>query len=130
MTADDLIIEHIKIDDHLQAQAKKFKDFCKPFQDRMAVIEGELLTLMQSQGSTSIKTDHGTTYISTIVTPKISDREAFLDAVMEHYDQWGSGLLQLGKPKKESLDEYVTANGKLPPGVETSSFVRVNIRRS
>lgn len=131
MTADDLVAEHIKIDDYLATEAKRFTEFCKPYRDRLSELEGKLLELMQANGVKSVKTDHGTGYISVIVTPSIKDREAFLDAVMEHYDTWGAGLLQLGKPKKEALDEYMTANGNaLPPGVETTSFVRVNVRRT
>jgi hypothetical protein len=131
MTADNLVAEHIKIDDYLSSEIKRFQDFCKPYRDRLSEIEGHLLELMQEQGVKSVKTDHGTSYISTITTPAIKDREAFLDAVMDNYDTWGAGMLQLGKPKKEALDAYMAENGNvLPAGIETTSFVRVNVRRT
>ena len=104
---------------------------------------------MIEQGQPNITTNHGTAYTSTIATPKVIDREAYLDLVMDNYSTFGAGLLQVGAPQKAAFDEYVerrkaeiTAYQEqhggalpddvniLPPGVETSSFTRVNIRRS
>jgi hypothetical protein len=99
----------------------------------------------------NISTEHGTAYKSTIVTPRIVDRESYLDLVLDehNYETFGRGMLQVGAPNKAAFDEYVErrkreiteyqeANGGqlpadvsiLPAGCDTSSYTRINIRRS
>ena len=98
----------------------------------------------------NISTEHGTAYKSTIVTPKVTDRETYLDLVLDeqNYETFGRGMLQVGPPQKAALDEYIERrkaeitlyqeqNGGqlpadvsiLPPGIDTTSYTRVNIRR-
>ena len=149
LTNDQLVQEHFGIDDYIDAESKRFKEFLKPLMERDEEIKKILFARMIEQGQPNITTNHGTAYTSTIVTPKVTDREKYLDLVMDHYDTFGAGLLQVGAPQKSAFDEYVErrrqeitqyqeAHGGalpddvniLPPGVEISSFVRVNIRRS
>ena len=131
---DQLIAEYIKLKDFLSVEAKRFADYAAPYKDRMEEIEGKLLEMLNAlggDGRQSLKTENGTAYKSVIVTPKIVDREKYLDVVLDNYDTFGSGMLQLGAPKKESIDAYMQeTNGQLPAGVEITSFTRVNIRRS
>ena len=79
----------------------------------------------------SIRTDAGTAYLSTIVTPSIEgDKTEFLDWCLSEWDTRGA-MLQIGAPQKTALQEYMDAHqGQLPPHVKTSSFTRVNVRRS
>lgn len=133
-TADHLVAEYIRIKDYLTQEAKRFADFCAPYKAKQDEIEGQLMEMLNAlggDGRQALKTDHGTCYKSTIVTPKIVDRDKYLDAVLDNWDTFGSGMLQIGPPKKESIDEFMQSNnGALPPGVDVSSFVRVNIRRT
>ena len=148
-TNDALVQEALAIDDYVKAENKRLSEFLAPYRARAEEIDRILLARMLEQGMPSIKTDHGTAYKSTIVTPKIVDREAYLDLVMDNYETFGRGLLQVGAPQKAAFDEYVErrkqeisayqeANGGalpndvgiLPAGVEISSFTRINIRRS
>ena len=130
-TADQLVTEFIKIRDWLTAETKRFTDFCIPYREKQSLIESKLLEILNQQGANSLKTDAGTVYKSVIVTPQIADREKYLDAVLENYDTWGAGMLQRGKPKKESLDDYMAStNGQLPDGVTTTSYVHCNVRKS
>jgi hypothetical protein len=133
-TANDIIAEYFQIKDYLATETKRFADFCAPWKARMDEIENHCLERLNELGGDarqSIKTEAGTAYRSTIVTPKIVDRDKYLDAVLENWDTFGSGMLQIGAPKKESVDDYMqTTNGQLPPGVEISSYTRCNLRRS
>lgn len=137
-SAAELIARHNALDDHVKAQSKAFSEYLKPTKTEMELIESRLqemlLALNQNQPDTkkraSLSTDAGTAYLSTIVTPKLSDKTAFLDWVLEDWDHRGA-MLQIGAPQKDALTEYTDANGgALPPAVETSSFTRINIRRS
>ncbi len=137
-SAADLIAEHNRLDDHCKQQSKQFAEYLKPFRAQMEVVENklqEMLLALNSQNpdskkKASLSTDAGTAYLSTIVTPKLTDKEAWLDFCLEDWDHRG-GMLQIGAPQKDALTEYQDANaGRLPPFVETTSFTRVNIRRS
>lgn len=131
-TADELIAKYLGIRKHLTLETKRFDEYCAPFKAQQEEILGQLLEMLNAlggDGRQSLKTDKGTAYKSVIVTPKIVDREKYLDAVLDNYGTWGAGMLQLGAPKKESIDAYLQdTNGQLPDGVETSSFVKVNVR--
>ena len=125
-----LIEERQKIKAYLAKESARFNDHCKPFNERMQKIDAELLDMMHKQGVESYKTEHGTAYMSTIVTPSITDKEKYLDFVLENWDKWGA-MLQIGAPQKATLQTYMDENGgRLPPFVETSSMVRLNVRQS
>lgn len=129
-TASDLVAESNQLEEHLLAQTKAFADWCKPYKDRLDEIRNLLLAMLNEQGCDSFKTDHGTAYRSVIDTFRMSDREAFLDFVLENWDERGE-MLQLSSPKKDAVRDYMeTHDGKLPPHVEVSSFTRVNIRKN
>lgn len=130
-TAEQLIAEALRIDDHIKAQSKAFTDYLAPFKQQREEIENKLLALLNSQNSESIKADSGTAYISTILTPKINNRDNYLDWINENWDDFGNEMLQLSAPQKEALKQYMEENNNaLPPGVEISYFRRLNIRRS
>ena len=148
-TNDELVQEALAIDDYVKGEMKKLAEFLAPYKKRGEEIDQILMARMIEQGMPAIKTDHGTAYKSIIVTPKVVDREAYLDFIEAHYDTIGRGMLQVGAPKKEAFDEFVenrkkaiteyqeANNGQLPPdmslyppGCDASSFTRVNIRRS
>lgn len=135
MTPADLIAEHNKIEDFLKAESKRFVEFCKPHQVRLQEIESELhQTLLTLAGGdtkrASIATDPGTAYLSTITSYKASDKEKYLDWCLENWNKYGA-MLQIAAPQKDAVREYQDENdGRLPPFVESSSIVKVNIRRS
>lgn len=130
-TTAQLVAESTQIDDYIKQQTAALAEFLKPYRDRAAEIDKLLLERMISEGVNSFKTDFGTAYRSTIITPKIEDRNAYLAAVFDNWQTYGAGMLQIGAPKKEAIDEYQKEHeGALPPGVTTTSFTRVNVRRS
>lgn len=152
--ADALIAEFFKNKDHVEAQTKAFQEFCKPYRDRMEAIEQRFLAAFNAQSESeraSVSTPHGTAYRSILVTPKIEPdkRESFLDFCLDNWDSVGNAMLQIGAPQKDALQEYQDKRKEeidtfikqnagrypdnvslLPPGVATSSFARVNIRKS
>jgi hypothetical protein len=132
MTANELVAKHKENKEWLAAAAVDYEKHIAAVKKEQAAIENQLFEMLQALGGSkqSLKTDSGTAYISVITTPKVSDRDEYLTAVMDNYYTWGAGLLQVGAPKKEALDEYMREHEHLPPGVETSSFMRVNVRHS
>jgi hypothetical protein len=129
-TADELVAEHFRIKDWIEGESKRFDEHIKPQRERMNQIAAELLAKLIQEGQESAKTQHGTAYISRLVTPKVEDRTAFLDFCLENWEQGGNEMLQIGAPQKDALENYKQVKGELPPGVTTSTFTKVNIRRS
>ncbi len=136
-TPADLIKEHNTLDDYCTAESKRFTEHLKPAVERKkqieALLQEQLLALNGGDPTGkkgSISTEHGTAYLSTIMTPKITDKEKYLDFVLENWDARGA-MLQIGAPQKDAVREYMDSNdGREPPFVKIENFTRVNIRRS
>jgi hypothetical protein len=130
-TAVELITEFTKLDDWIAGETKRFTDHLAPHKKRMDEIKATLLGMMTEQRLNSMPTDVGTAYISTITTPKVVDRDKYLDFVNEKWDEIGNELLQVGAPQKDALKQYLEDNkNQPPPGIEVTYFNRCNIRRS
>jgi hypothetical protein len=131
LSAADLIAEHTKLDDWIASETKRFGEHLAPHKKRMEEIKASLLGMLNEQKANSFATESGTCYISTITTPKVIDRDKYLDFVNEHWDEVGGEMLQVGSPQKDCLKTWLEENNNQPPpGVEVSYFNRVNIRRS
>lgn len=143
-TADALIQEYFRNDDFITAENKRFAEHMKPFNDRQEMIKTQLQEKMNQEGLDNIKSEHGTAYKSRILNTKIDaeaepytngdgnlvrGREAVLDFCMDHWGEVGNEMLQIGVTK-DAVKTYIEQHGKPPPGVSTSVFTRVNIRRS
>jgi hypothetical protein len=147
MTAEQLITERFEITDKLKAAAKKLAEYAAPWNARMEQIDVELMTLLNQMGGdkAAISTDVGTAYKSHLLNVSIDHegetyvnaagkeqkgRMALLDWSLENWDEGGADLL-LVQPQKDGIKAYMEAHdGKPPPGIKTSWFVRVNVRRS
>lgn len=143
-TPSELVYEYTQLDNYVDAETKRFGEHLKPHKQRMEAIKNKLLEMMNEQG-TDFKTDYGTAYRSTITTPKVDDKEKFLDWVLDDWDHRGD-FLQIGAPQIDAFRDYVDRRKMqlkefeeqhggppedisiTPPGTSVSYFVRVNIR--
>lgn len=98
----------------------RHKEELFPIQRDMDVIEQALLKVMKAQGVESVKTPHGTPYIATFTSAKVTDFDAFLDYVSETQN-WD--LLE----RRVNKTAFLADEGRAP-GVETTTTLRVNIR--
>lgn len=143
-TADELIQEYFRNDEFITSENKRFAEHMKPFNDRQEAIKAQLQDKMNQEGLDNIKSEHGTAYKSRILNTKIDadaepyknadgylvrGREAVLDFCMDNWAAVGNEMLQVGVTK-DAVKAYMEQHGKPPPGISTSTFVRVNIRRS
>ena len=126
-----LIAEVLVLEAHIDVQKKKFGEYLRPFNEEVEAKKNMILDMLNKAQCNSFKTENGTAYLSTIVTPSIDgDKTEWLDWVCEDWDKRGA-MLQIGAPQKDALQEFMDSNnGALPPQVKTSAFTRVNIRRS
>lgn len=132
---------------HVKTQSQAFANYLKPFNEEKEAIEAWLLDFLNKSGQDSAKTPTGTAYKSTNTTPKIENREVFLDWVLEKWDERGA-MLQLGAPqvtafkeymeyRKRELEAHQTNTGQLPPdssvtppGTSFTTFTKVNVRKA
>jgi hypothetical protein len=129
LNAADLIQEYRRTDDWVTKETARFTEHLAPTKNRLEEIKGILLGMLNEQKTNSMSTDNGTAYISTIMTPKITDRDKYLDFVNENWDEIGNELLQVSAPQKSALKTYMEEHqDQPPPGVEVSYFNRVNIK--
>lgn len=125
-----LVARHQEIRAHLDAQDAQYNAYKKPYLDEQIEIQKQIHEMMLEQGVKSFKTDTGTAILSTITTPKVTDKEKYLDFVLDNWDKYGA-MLQIGAPQKDALQEYMDANeNQLPPFVTVENFVRFSIRKA
>ena len=134
-TSADLIKRYIELRDWMAAQSKKFKEFLQPYREEMAAIEGKMLAKINSEGGKAISTDFGVAYTSETMTPKVEDRQKYLDWLWGLSDEeWithGNAMLQLAAPQVDAVREYMEDHqGQLPPGVTKTDYRNLNIRKS
>ena len=143
-TAEQLIVEHNKLDDWLKAETKRFGELMAPHKQRLEEIGNQLLALSNLQKWDSIKTEEGTAYRSTLLNVSVSPegapyqpddrvrvgREALLDFALDHWDDIGNDLLLISA-QKDAVKRFMEAHdGQPPPGIKTGFFTRINIRRT
>ena len=125
-----LVSERQQIRTFLEQQQAAFAEFCKPHNEKMQQLDAQITATMTEQGIKSFKTDTGTAILSTIVTPKVTDKEKFLDWVLEDWDSRGA-MLQIATPLKETITDYMDQHeGQLPPNIETTSRQQFSIRKA
>lgn len=129
-TPANLIAEILQLDTWIDTQVNRFNEYIKPHREKIEAMKNQLQDMLNQAQCNSFKTENGTAYLSTIVSPAIDgDKTAFLDWCLDDWDSRGA-MLQIGAPQKAALQEYCDANeGRLPPNVKTSSITRINVRR-
>lgn len=120
-----LVDGYIKLRDRKAEMKAKHEQELAPVNSMMEQIETRLLSEMQKQGVESYRTAAGTAYTSTTTRANVADWDSLLGFVREH------SLWQMleRRVSKSAVDEYVAAHQDLPPGVNYSTAVAVNIRR-
>ena len=129
-TPNDLVAEHIRLDNFCDAQEAALKEHLKPHRERMEQIKNELLALSLDQKVKSFKCDEGTAIRSEIMQPRATDKMALLDFCLENWDERGD-LVQIGAPAVAAVRAWMDAhNGSPPPAVQVEFINRMSIRKS
>lgn len=122
---DGIVAHYVKLRDQRAEIEAECKERTADIVRDMERIEAALMKHMRTVGAESIRTGHGTAYISTVTSAKVSDWPALLEHIRRH----GAWELLERRVNKSAFDAAVDA-GAEPPGVESSAFARVNFRRS
>lgn len=126
MNANDIISEYIKTRDFIAEKDIAYKEAIKPFKDKLADLELQMLTVLTDLGSESIRTPEGTAYETEKVSVTCADKAAFMDYVRDH-DAFE--LLDV-RPNKTAVQDFLNEMSDLPPGVNIRRERACNFRRS
>jgi hypothetical protein len=124
-TDQDLIEKYLEIKAYVEQEAKEQMERLKPAMEGMELIKNVLLGRLNERGADNTKTESGTAYKSRILDVKVIGRQEFLEFALHQ----NPDMLQVGAVK-DSVKEYIAEHERTPPGLETSTTIRINIRRS
>ena len=105
-----LIMARVQLNAWLTSEGKKMSDYFAPYRQRLAELDQLLLAASNEQKWENFKTEHGTAYRQTTLTPKIEDRDKFLDFCLDNWDEVGNSLMQLRAPAVDAFREYMDAH--------------------
>lgn len=127
MKDDQLMSMYLQLRDRRTQRKKAFEaddESDKAYQEK---IEQMFLAKFNEEGSDTISCRGiGTAYKTTKTSVTVADKDAFLREVREK-ELWQ--LLDV-RALKSAVDEFTEATETLPPGLNISRVVSVNIRRS
>ena len=122
-----MIARYIDLRDHCKARQEEFDAEMKPYEDAMVAIEGAVMLILNEQGLDNLKAPAGTAFKATTFHTKVSSREALMNFVAEH----GAFDLLTAAVSKDAVKAFMEENNQNPPpGVDISTFTKVQFRRS
>lgn len=105
---------------------REFDETESAIKNKMGLIEAQLLKMLNVAGSDSLKVKGiGQAYLAKKVQVKTTDWNAFHDFIFKTKQ---IDLLQK-RVASRAVQEYVDAEGELPPGVDMTTERIVNVRR-
>jgi hypothetical protein len=124
-TDEQLIAKHFELETVLKRREEDRDKEDKPFKDAITTIKAVLQQRLIERGANHTSCDAGTAYLVDILNVKVTDRAEFIKYAFN-----GGDDMLLASAQKDAVKTYMQMNnGENPPGVETSVFTRLNIRR-
>lgn len=125
-TDEQLIAKHFELEAVLKRREEDREKEDKAFKDAIVTIKSVLQQRLIERGANHTATDSGTAYLSDILNVKVVDRQQFIAYAMN-----GGEDMLLASAQKDAVKTYMQMHeGQNPPGVETSVFTKLNIRKS
>lgn len=125
-TIETIVERYIKLRDLKAEKDKAHKESLKEIDEALERLENHLLKTMQAQGADGIKTPSGTAYITTKSSATIGDKDLFKHFLATQEDPYTFLDMKANKP---AIEAYKTEHQDLPPGVNWSEIMAVNVRR-
>lgn len=126
MKTQQLVDLYIRLRDRRAQRKKAFENDDAADKGHQEKIEHLLMKQFQEEGTTSVSCDAGTAYTSVKTSATVADWDAIFGFIKEK-ELWQ--FLE-HRVSKSAVDEYVTEHQELPPGVNMSRAITVNVRRS
>ena len=124
-TIDSVVGGYIRLRDEKKRIAERQKEELAPLNAKLKKMEAWLQAQLQAQDALNMKTEHGTVYLSTTVSAKVEDRDAFFDFVRNN-DMWA---MLTSNVSKDAVEEFIESTGDVPPGVSVSRETNARVRK-
>lgn len=125
MKASNVIEAYVALRDRVAAIDAEAKKKTGAIKEQMTKLEAWIIEETKRTGATSIKTPAGTAFITTAHSASVADWSAVLDWIKANdaYDMLNKAV------NKTAVRGYIDANNAVPPGVNYSTRLEVNVRR-
>jgi hypothetical protein len=120
-----LIDRFVALRDRKRELEQEHKMILRPYDQIMEEISAKLLKHMQEIGADHVASPGGTAYQTTKNSATIRDQAAFRNYVIEQ------GMFDLvdWRANANAVFEFINNAGYIPPGLNTSSYTKVLVRR-
>lgn len=123
--ADELTAKYIKLRDFKDKVDAEYKERLSKVKTLLEQLEGEMLTFLNQSGQDSAKTPEGTFFKKTTTSARVADWDVTIAFILEN------DMLNMleHRVNKTAVEEYISAHGTVPPGVDLSRKVEVGVHR-
>jgi hypothetical protein len=126
MDVEQRMAQYVQVREILRAEGKVWKEREALLKNILDRIEGEFGAFMKETNQDNLTSASGTAYTSEVWSATVADAEALRAFVKE------TGKFDLLKmaANPTTVRAYVAENNALPPGVNLSSLINVNVRKA
>ena len=126
ISIDEYITAYINIKDELEEKKREFKEIETDLKNQLEKIHAVIFQYSKDQGLEKITCSSGTAYQTVRQHVSVTNWNKFFKFITENE----LSEMVTKSPKKESVKEYYEEFGELPPGVNLSEEITMNVRRS
>jgi hypothetical protein len=126
-TDEMLITQYLKVAGYVAAEERKLEEWLLKHKQALEGLKAELMKRLIERKANNSATDAGTAYLSDHLNIKVKNRDMLLRWCQEHWDTGGGALIVI-KPPTDAVRDFISMHGTPPPGVETVTHTRCNIR--
>lgn len=126
VNVDDVVAAYMRLRRQKEEIENEVKDRTKTIKDKMDKLEAWLKTQMDAQGLTSVKTRHGTAFLTTTDYANVADWDAIIDFVKTN----DSYEFLEKRISKIAVRDHIKHHKTVPPGVNYGTKLNVNIRKA
>lgn len=126
MDYEQLVEKYVKLRDKKAEMKAAYEKEVAGIETLLERVEGKILEYLNESGIESIRTKAGTAFKATKSSATVADWDSFFAFVMETENYQ---MLE-HRASKTAVVEYKEENGDLPPGLNWSEMVSVQIRRA
>lgn len=126
MKVDQVIAAYRQLRENKEETVKRHKEELAPINDQMNKCLAWIHQQLQAQGLTSFKSESGIAFLQTDTTVSVKDWDATFEWI-KATEAWS--VLEK-RVSKTVVQDYIEANGEVPPGLHVSSEQTVHIRKA
>jgi len=128
LPSNKLVEVYIQLRDRRAQRKAAFENSDADDKAKQEKIEALLLVKFNEDGVESVRTEAGTAFKSSRVSTSVADRDAYFQWVGEDFE--ARSMFLEARASKDAVKQYKESTNDLPPGVNWSETITINVRRS